>query len=67
MRPSNRELNQMRDIVIETGVTRHASGLWRALPWGEFVPMRRAYAFYRENVLSRCLRARRVCCRRALG
>jgi ribonuclease PH len=26
MRPSNRELNQMRDIVIETDVTRHAEG-----------------------------------------
>jgi ribonuclease PH len=26
MRPSNRELNQMRDIVIETNVTRHAEG-----------------------------------------
>ena len=26
MRPSNRELNQMRNIVIETGVTRHAEG-----------------------------------------
>jgi ribonuclease PH len=26
MRPSNRELNQMRDIVIETHVTRHAEG-----------------------------------------
>ena len=26
MRPSNRKLNQMRDIVIETGVTRHAEG-----------------------------------------
>ena len=26
MRPSNRKLNQMRDIVIETNVTRHAEG-----------------------------------------
>ena len=26
MRPSGRELNQMRDITIETGVTRHAEG-----------------------------------------
>ena len=26
MRPSNRKLNQMRDIIIETGVSRHAEG-----------------------------------------
>ena len=26
MRPSGRKLNQMRDITIETGVTRHAEG-----------------------------------------
>ena len=34
MRPSNRELNQMRNIVIETGVTRHAEGSCLIKSWG---------------------------------
>ena len=28
MRPSGRKLNQMRDVVIETGVSHHAEGSW---------------------------------------